>query len=160
MQIREYRPTDAAGIAEIFFRSVREVASRCYSQAQVVAWAPALGDPDGWNSCFTDGRITMVAVSVADEPIAFGDMETNGHVDHLYSSPEAVGTGAASAIYDSLESQARKLGLTRLYVEASECALPFFEHKGFIKVRRNDFEKRGVPIHNYTMEKLLQTPCH
>jgi GNAT superfamily N-acetyltransferase len=97
----------------------------------------------------------MVAVDAADQPIAFGNLEANGHIDHLYSSPEAVGTGAASAIYDSLESQAKKLGLTRLYVEASECALPFFEHKEFIRVRRNDFERRGVPIHNYTMEKFL-----
>ena len=39
---------------------------------------------------------------------------------------------------------------------ASEYALPFFEHKGFIKVRRNEFEKRGVPMYNYTMEKLVQ----
>jgi hypothetical protein len=45
-----------------------------------------------------------------------------------------------------------------LYVGASEYALPFFEHKGFTKVRRNEFEKRGVPMHNYTMEKLLQQP--
>jgi putative acetyltransferase len=156
MRIREYRPSDAADLARIFYRAVREVACRFYNQAQVEAWAPNIGDPNGWNRRATDGRKTLVAVDDADKPIAFGDMESNGHVDLLYSSPEAVGTGAASAIYNKLELQAIQLGLTRLYVEASECALPFFERKNFIKVRRNDFEMRGVPIHNYTMEKFVQ----
>jgi putative acetyltransferase len=156
MRIREYRPSDAADLATIFYRSVREVACRFYNKAQVEAWAPEIGDPNGWNSRATDGRMTIVAVNDADKPIAFGDMESNGHVDLLYSSPEALGTGAASAIYNKLELEAIHLGLTRLYVEASECAFPFFERKRFIKVRRNDFEIRGVPIHNYTMEKFLQ----
>jgi putative acetyltransferase len=156
IRTREYRPSDAADLATIFYRSVREVACRFYNQAQVEAWAPGIGDPSGWHSRATDGRITVVAVNDADKPIAFGDMERNGHVDLLYSSAEALGTGAASAIYNRLELEAIHLGLTRLYVEASECALPFFERKKFIKVRRNDFEIRGVPIHNYTMEKFLQ----
>ena len=156
MRIREYRPSDAADLATIFYRSVREVACRFYNKAQIEAWAPEIGDPGGWNRRATDGRITIVAVNDADKPIAFGDMERNGHVDLLYCSPEALGTGAASAIYNKLELEAMHLGLTRLYVEASECAFPFFERKRFVKVRRNDFEIRGVPIHNYTMEKFLQ----
>jgi putative acetyltransferase len=155
VQIREYRPSDAADLAIIFYRSVREVACRFYSATQVEAWAPAVGDPSGWNTLASDGRITIVAVNEADIPVAFGNMERNGHVDHLFSSPEAVGTGAASAIYNHLEAAAVSLGLARLYVEASECAFPFFERKGFSKIRRNDFERRGVPIHNYSMEKLL-----
>lgn len=51
------------------------------------------------------------------------DLEARGHIDHLYASPEAVGTGAASAIYHQLESNGRELGLSRLFVEASECAI-------------------------------------
>jgi putative acetyltransferase len=154
---REYRPSDAADLATIFYRSVREVACHFYNNAQVEAWAPVIGDSSGWNTRASDGRITIVAVDAADKPVAFGDMERDGHVDHLFSSPEALGTGAASAIYNRLEAAAMKLGLTRLYVEASECAVPFFGRKGFIQVRRNALEKRGVPIHNYTMEKFL--PC-
>ena len=156
MQIREYRPSDAAALATIFYRSVREVASRCYTRAQVEAWAPGIVDSSARNrDAIADGRLIIVAVDDADKPIAFGDMEANGHLDHLYSSPEALGKGAASAIYNRLELHARELGLTRLYVEASEHALSFFECKGNIKILRNEFALRGVPIHNYSMEKLL-----
>src|SRR5450432_779285 len=53
------------------------------------------------------------------------------------SSPEAVGTGAVSSIYDNLKRYPRELGLTKLYVEASEGALKLFERKGFRRRRRN-----------------------
>jgi putative acetyltransferase len=94
-------------------------------------------------------------VNGADKAIAFGDMEANGHLDHLFATPEALGSGAAAAVYERLELHAKELSLARLYVEASECALRFFERKGFVKLRRNDFGLRGVSIHNYTMEKIL-----
>jgi putative acetyltransferase len=155
VRIRKYHPRDAAYLAVIFYHSVRQVGCRHYSASQVEAWAPLRGDPSGWNKRALDGRVTIVAVDDDDKPIAYGDLETDGHIDHLYSSPEAVGTGAASAIYDNLEQHARELGLTKLYVEASEGALRLFEHKGFCRLRRNDFSLRGVMIHNYSMEKSL-----
>jgi len=153
--IRPYRREDAVALATIFYRAVREVAYRFYSQAQIETWAPGLGDSKACDRCATDGRITIVAVDDADRPIAFGDLETNGHVDHLFSSPEAVGTGAASSNYNRLESHARELKLTRLNVAARECALPFFEGKGFRTVRRNDFAKSGLRIYSYTVEKAV-----
>jgi putative acetyltransferase len=155
VRIRKYHPEDAAYLAAIFYNSVRQVGSRYYDRSQVEAWAPVLADPIGWINRAMDGRITIVAVDDDDKPIAYGDLEMDGHLDHLYSSPEAVGTGAASAIYDSLERYARKLGLTKLYVDASEGALQLFERKGFGLLRRNDFTLRGVMIHNYSMEKIL-----
>jgi putative acetyltransferase len=155
VRIRKYDPRDAACLAAIFYNSVRQVGSRYYDNSQVEAWAPVPPDPDGWNNRATDGRITLVAVDEADNPIAYGDLETDGHLDHLYASPEAAGTGAASAIYDALEAHAKELGLSRLYVEASEGALRLFERKGFRRLRRNEFTLRAVRIHNYSLEKIL-----
>ena len=155
MRLRRYHPRDAADLVGIFYNSVRQVGCRHYGISQVEAWAPEVGDPSGWNNRAMDGRITIVAVDDDDKPIAYGDLETNGHIDQLYASPEAVGTGAASAIYDNLEHHARELRLTRVYVEASEGARPLFEHKGFSRLGRHDFKLRGVMIHNYSMEKGL-----
>jgi hypothetical protein len=44
---------------------------------------------------------------------------------------------------------------SRLFVEASEVARPFFSAKGFLLIGRNDFEIYGVSIHNYITEKHL-----
>jgi putative acetyltransferase len=46
--VREYRPDDLAAVAKLFQRSVREVASRDYSAAQISAWAPEPPDLEAW----------------------------------------------------------------------------------------------------------------
>ncbi len=155
MDIRRYRPDDAGAICRIFFSSVREAGIRDYSHAQVEAWAPA--PPDSWamNQRAGDGRTCLVAVNDRDEPLAYGDLEVDGHIDHLYCAPEFIGTGLASAIYAELEKIARGQGMRRLYTEASEAARQLFEHKGFAIVGRREFQLRGVAIHNYAMEKML-----
>jgi putative acetyltransferase len=154
-KVRFYEAKDAAFLAAVFFDSVRTAGSSDYSRAQVEAWAPAVPDPAAFETRAKDGRVILVAVNEADEPIAFGDLQQNGHIDQLYCHPEVIGTGVASALYDRLEEQARKRGITRLFVEASEAARRLFFRKGFAEVKRCDFVLRGVSIHNYLMEKLL-----
>ncbi len=96
-----------------------------------------------------------MAVDDEDQPLAFGDLEHDGHIGYLYCAPEAAGTGVAAALYDLLERAARERGLKRLHAEASEAARRFFLRKGFSVVNRRAFEISGVPIHNYAVEKWL-----
>ena len=97
----------------------------------------------------------MVGVDERDRPIAYGDLEDDGHLDFLYCAPEAAGKGNGSQIYDALERRAREKSLRKIYVEASEVARPFFERNGFTLVSRNSLSIRGVAIHNFKMEKIL-----
>ncbi|NBW07461.1 MAG: GNAT family N-acetyltransferase [Caulobacteraceae bacterium] len=160
MRIRSYVPSDAPALGEIFVASVREIGSRDYSPEQVAVWggegqhaARAVGERLGVK--MADGRRCWVAVDDADAPVAFVDLEADGHIDLLYAAPEAVGTGAAGLLLDALEAAAREAGMTRLYVEASEAARRFFLKCGFAVDHRRDFEVDGVPIHNYAMSRTL-----
>jgi putative acetyltransferase len=101
----------------------------------------------------SDGRSIFVAVSENDKPIAFIELEENGHIDCFYCHPDAVGTGVVTALYERVESAALAVGLSRFYVEASEAARRFFSGKGFSLIERRDFERNNVQIHNYLMEK-------
>jgi putative acetyltransferase len=151
--IRPYRDADAEAMARLYYDSARTLGARRYSPEQVAAWAPAPLDPADVRRRAADGRITLVAVDDADQVIAYGDLEADGHIDHLYCSPDAAGSGAAGAVLDALLARAE--GLPRLYVEASELARGLFERKGFVVERRRDFEVRGVAIHNYAMARRL-----
>jgi putative acetyltransferase len=153
--IRTYEPRDAAGVADVFYRSVREVALSYYTPDQVEAWAPERPDTERVHLRSSDGRLTLVAADEQDRVVAFIDLEPDGHVDHLFCAPEAAGRHIASRLYDGIEAAAREQGIGRLYTEASELARPFFERKGFVLLERRDWELRGVPIHNYRMEKTL-----
>ena len=155
MRIRAFRCSDAKDLAEIFFAAVHGIARRHYSEEQVRAWAPAPPPADRFLERAQDGRLLLVAVSDQDEPLAYGDLEPDGHIDHLFCRPDAAGTGVTSALYDEIEAAALARGMRRLYVEASEPARRFFVKKGFDVVERRDFELSGVPLHNFAMEKFF-----
>ena len=155
MRVRPYRDGDAPALAALFHAAVHGIARLHYSQAQVDAWAPGVPDAERFRSRSTDGRVLLVAVDESDAPLAYGDVESDGHIDHLFCRPDAAGTGVAATLYAVIEQTARERGVSRLYTEASEPARRFFLKHGFAETARNDFDLAGVPIHNFRMEKAL-----
>lgn len=154
-RIRPFRPADAPALAQLFHAAVHEIAARHYSPAQIAAWSPAVPDPARFLARGADGRTLLVAEAANGAILAYGDVEADGHIDHIFCRPDAAGTGVTAVLYDALETAARQRGIERLYTEASEPARRFFERRGFMVVTRRDFELAGVPIHNYAMEKRL-----
>jgi putative acetyltransferase len=155
VSIRDYEAGDAAALGRVFFEAVRNLGIRHYSAEQVRAWAPAPIDPRRAHARATDGHTTLVAVTDDGEVVAYGDLEANGHVEHLYCRPDAAGARVGSRLIANLITRAQAMGGLRLYVEASEGARPVFERMGFSVVGRRDFLIGGVPIHNYAMERSL-----
>lgn len=151
--IRTYERRDAVGVADVFYRSVREVALSDYTAEQVRAWVPGRWGAGQEHRRSGDGRLVMVAEDESGRVVAFIDLEPDGHIDRLYAAPEAAGRGVASRLYDAIETAARARGIERLFTEASELARRFFERKGFTVLERQDMILRGVPIHNYRMAK-------
>jgi len=71
--IRVYDPRDAADLADVFFRSVRQVALSDYTAAQVRAWAPEPRTAEWAHAEASDGRLVLVAVNEVDRPVAYID---------------------------------------------------------------------------------------
>jgi putative acetyltransferase len=155
MRIRPFRQGDEAKLAAIFYDAIHQIAARHYSSAQVHAWAPQVPDKSRFLARGSDGRTLLVAVDDDDEPLAYGDVEQDGHLDHLFRRPDVAGTGVTARLYEALEEAARSRGISLLYTEASEPARRFFAKQGFKEIERRDFELAGVPIHNFRMEKRL-----
>ena len=156
VRIRPFRPADATALASLFHAAVHEIAARHYSPAQIAAWAPAVPDPVRFLARGTDGRILLVAEAADGSSLAYGDVEADGHIDHLFCRPDAAGTGVTATLYAALEAAAVAQGIARLHTEASEPARRFFEKRGFTVDQRRDFELAGVPMHNYAMHKRLE----
>lgn len=155
MRVRPFTDLDAEALASLYARSVEELGARDYSAAQVAAWRARAPSAEALRERWSDGRTVLLVVDDHDRPLAFADLERDGHIDLLYAAPEAVGTGAAPLLYDELEAAARRQGIARLYAEASEAAKRFFTKRGFTVVARRDFQIEGVAIHNYAVEKRL-----
>ena len=154
VEIRPYCEGDAPALAAVFFASVRQGALSDYTEEQVEAWLPAPVDPSFFAAHAIDGRTLLVATA-HETVIAYGDLEPDGHIDHLYCAPDWIGRAVGQRLSAALEAEARARRLSRLYVEASEPARRLFERQGFLIVHRNDLIRNGVSLHNYTMDKDL-----
>ncbi|AME26501.1 MULTISPECIES: GNAT family N-acetyltransferase [Burkholderiaceae] len=149
--IRRYEPSDLDAVINVFLRAIREVASRDYDAAQIDAWAQA--DRDVWARRRLD-RPTWLAL--VDGAVAgFGDLQSDGHIDMLFVHPEHQRAGAANALLDQIESEARNQHLGIIDTDASLTARPFFEARGFGVVRSQVVEVRGARLMNFRMQKRL-----
>lgn len=157
MLIRRFESRDAAELAALFHLSVRQVGLRDYTPEQVEAWSPSPRDAAAYEQQAV-GRTLLVAVGEDGAILGYGDLEPDGHIDHLYCHPDHVGTGVGSALYAALERTALDSGVTTLFVEASEGARRLFERRGFAVDGRNDLTVNGVAIHNYRMSKRITAP--
>ncbi|MBF2097636.1 MAG: GNAT family N-acetyltransferase [Gloeomargaritaceae cyanobacterium C42_A2020_066] len=153
IEVRRFTPTDSAQVAALFHATVRNLAPQYYTHAQVAAWAPADLNFRDWAAvCST--RLTYVADS-AGRILGFGELEPQGHIDCFYVHPEHQGCGLGRAIYRALEQEAHGLYLSRLWVEASRPAQPFFERLGFTTQAIEMVNRRGQAFQRYAMDKQL-----
>lgn len=149
--IRRYEPSDLDAVINVFLRAIREVASRDYDAAQIDAWAQA--DRDVWARRRLD-RPTWLAL--IDGAVAgFSDLQSDGHIDMLFVHPEHQRAGAANALLDQIESEARNQHLAIVDTDASLTGRPFFEARAFEVVRSQVVEVRGARLTNFRMQKRL-----
>ena len=147
MQLREYIPSDCAQLAELFYQTVHSVNAKVYTKEQLDAWATGEVDLQAWDASFRAHK-TIVAVKNG-EIVGFGDMDETGYLDRLYVHKDYQGQGIASAICDELERFAAGKTIT---THASITAKPFFQHRGYRVVRKQEVIRRGVALTNLVME--------
>lgn len=148
MQLREYTPSDCAQLAELFCQTVHSVNARDYTQEQLDAWATGEVDLQAWDASFRAHR-TIIAVENGGI-VGFGDIDGSGYLDRLYVHKDYQRQGVASAICDELECFAAGKTFT---THASITAKPFFLHRGYCVVRKQEVIRHGVALTNFVMEK-------
>jgi len=150
--LRPFLPGDLPRLVDIYQASVMELAEEDYSEAQREAWA-ALADDENFGKRLAEG-LTLLA-TLGGSPVGFACLKSNEHVDFLYVHPAVAGQGVAAMLYDAVEKLAQARGATRLTVDASDTARPFFERRGFTSQRRNTIPLGDEWVANTTMEKHL-----
>lgn len=153
IRIRPYRSDDAAGLIDLFRRSVREATTEHYSFAQRLAWAPDNIDVVAF-AANRAAKPTWVA-EIGGVLAGFTDLEPDGHVDMLYVSADHQRRGVASQLYRVVEAKARGQGVVTLHLEASLAARGFFERQGFVVVAEQQIRRRGELLTNFRMQKPL-----
>ena len=153
MEIRLFQPGDTEQIAQLFHDTVRQINIQDYSQEQVIAWSPDNIYSRNWlETC--SSRFTYIAAE-NEKIIGFGELEAEGHIDCFYVHYQHQHQGVGTKIYQAIENKAKESNVTRLFVEASITAKPFFVRQGFTVFEKQEVFLRGQTFTNYAMDKLL-----
>lgn len=149
MRIRNYESSDAREIADLFHDAIHAIGTEYYSHEQVEAWAPTPPNYSHWQH-----RLDIKQPFVAEmdrKIVGFIELDHDGHIDCMYTHKDYQRQGIAGRLYEHLKTIAGQKGITRLYVEASKLAMPFFAARGFRLVKENTVERRGQQLVNYSM---------
>jgi len=137
----------------LFRDTIRRVNSRDYSPNQIAAWSSDDIDPVRWFERFV-GRFVPIAEEEG-RVVGFAELEPNGHMDRVYVSADHQRRGIGRQLLDAIVAEAWRMGLDRLFTEASITARPFFESQGFVMLSPQVVSCRGAEFINYRMERKL-----
>jgi putative acetyltransferase len=151
--VRKYRQNDLDAVVLLFQRSVRDVANRDYSPAQVSAWAPESPDLAAWARRLGTGGVFICERK--DHIVGFARVDDTGCVDLLYVHPMVQRQGVAHELFNYVISWAVSRGIRSLNAEVSITARAFFESMGFRVVRQQLVERGCVSLPNFRMERLV-----
>ncbi len=156
MRIRVFQSADINQMVSLFYETVHAVNARDYTKEQLNAWAPK-DEMDAklinWKDSFVR-NITYIA-ETNDEIVGFSDMTRNGYLDRLFVHKNFQGRGIATELINKLETEARKIGLTKMETEASITAKPFFERRGYQVIEPQTVERKDITLVNFKMSKRL-----
>jgi putative acetyltransferase len=144
---------DASAIATLFHETVKKVNARDYDVKQIAAWAGAAPDVAKWRARQA-GRTTLV-FEVGGTVRGFAEFAANGQVEAIYVHADHQRKGIASALLLQMEEDARRLGVARLFTEASTTARSFFQKRGFKVLKQQEVDYQGSSFTNFRMAKSL-----
>ncbi len=79
--IRDYEPSDAKALWDIYFHTIRTINSRDYAQEQVEAWAPESMEFELWENRMK--IMTPFIAEVEGSIVGYADLQSNGLIDHF-----------------------------------------------------------------------------
>ncbi len=153
-QVREFKPSDAESCWQLFHDTVRRINCNDYTPVQVDAWAKAGIDPEPWLRRF-EGNFAYVAEH-AETIVGFADLTLDGYLDRLFVAADHQRRGIASMLLDAIELTAKGHQISRIHTQSSITAKPFFISRGFIVIKEQIVDCRGVGLTNFVMEREIR----
>lgn len=152
--LRPLLPSDAGMMAAIFRASIEDLTIEDYDEDQRDAWASSADDEAAFGQRLA-GLLTLVA-TLEGSPAAFASLKGNDRIEMLYCFPAVARQGLGTLLVDALEKLGRARGATRMLVDASDTAKPFFEARGYRAQQRNTVSRNGEWLANTTLEKRFE----
>ncbi len=153
--LRPFLPKDTPMLARIYRASIEQLAAEDYSHSQIEAWVSLADDEAAFGERL--GQSLTLIATLNGLPAGFISLKGADHIDMLYVAPGVARQGVGSFLLDAIEKIAGARGATRLSVDASDTASPFFEHHLYLVERRNTVPVNDEWLGNTTLYRFLST---
>lgn len=152
--IRNMKMKEFDSVAKLIYDSVHTLCQNEYTPEELDAWVP----PNMHMPAFKRSIFRCYAIVAVDdgEIVGFMSTERDGYVNRLYTKPNAINRGVASALLNNTEAWALKNGIKALSLEASKSAEAFYEKKGFVKTGEVKSIKNNICFTSAKMRKELK----
>ena len=135
LTIRHALEADAPHAIDVLRRSISELCAADHGDdakateawlrnKTVAAWAQWIARDDA----------TVLVAGMRGEILGVGMLDARGDVLLNYVRPDARFTGVSTALLAAMEDAARARGATRLFLESTQTARRFYQHRGYVAV--------------------------
>ncbi len=124
-----------------------------YSEAERMAWRAEPYAGADWHARLDEHKVLIIDDS--EGPVGFATLTPGGYIDLAYMLPRGRGQGLFRKLYERLETEAHRMGLSRLSTHASLAAEGPFEAMGFTVTEYETVEIKGEQLRRAAMEKPL-----
>lgn len=150
--IVKYHDKYAKELAEIYYNTIHIINTKDYNKEQLDAWAPKSSlDPQFWMDRWR--KSSPFIALIGNKPVGYAEFEESGCIDHFYVHHEFQGKGVGTALINEIEKKVKEYSFSKIYVEASITAKPFFERRGFRAIKQQIVQCNNVDFLNFAMEK-------
>lgn len=154
MRIRKARQEDAREITQLVRDTIKKVNAKDYTKEQINAWAPT-NKTDAYRKMIKEGRKIWVAVD-KDEIIGMATLKPReNQVGGFYIKHDKIGRGIGKKLNERIEKEAKKEGITEITLYSTTTAIPFYQKRGYKKIRRSYVEMNNVKVPVVIMKKKL-----
>lgn len=131
MKIRRVTLEDLPEVAAMHRASILDLCATHYSAVELSLWTDAL-QPDNYAALLV-GREFLVAEEDG-QILGFGVLDlSHSLINATYVSPKAVRCGVGRRLVEALEEVARQGALSRLRLNSTLNAVPFYERLGYLQ---------------------------
>lgn len=153
LSFRLARLEDVEILQTLFVDTINSACKKDYSPEQLSAWTASVHNTKRWTDLLRDQYVLLAIYNKTI--VAFASLKNGTYLDFFYVHKDFQGMGVASKLYQKMEAAAKAHDTKTLSSDISITAKPFFESRGFVSLREQKNQVRGVELINYKMVKDL-----
>lgn len=150
MHIKDYHSKYAREVTQLIYHTIWAINRKDYTREQLSVWAQNFKNLEQWNQSLND-HYALIAIE-NNKIVGFGDIDTKGYLDKLYTHKDYQKIGIATAICNQLEQSVSTKTIT---THASITAQTFFEGRGYTTIKKQSVLRNNICLFNFIMQKNL-----